>query len=127
MFEKKDIIKNNLIFVIGIILASIFYVIGTYYFRLGENNNDNFNQIFWVSLFFGMCSYLIKIPVFHFYAKNISVMLINIFFLTTTFIFVVLYSKYILHEEIKLHTYIIICFIVGLILLNDLLNFYLDK
>jgi len=116
---------ENIIFLIGIILSSLFYVIGTYYFRLEEHHSNNFTKILLISLLFGLCSYLVKVPIFHFYGKDRQVTFINITFLVFTFIFLSIYSKYILHEEPKPHTYIIICLIIGLILLNDVLDFYI--
>jgi uncharacterized protein (DUF486 family) len=116
---------KNIILLIGIILSSLFYVIGTYYFRFEKHHSNNFTKILLISLLFGMCSYFIKIPIFHFFGKNHEIAFINIIFLVFTFIFLNLYSKYILHESIKTHTYIIICLIIGLILLNDILNYYM--
>ena len=116
---------ENIIFLIGIILSSLFYVIGTYYFRFEEHHSNNFIKILFISVLFGLCSYLIKVPIFHFFAKDREVTFINITFLVFTFIFLSLYAKYILHEEPKPHTYIIICLIIGLILLNDVLDYYM--
>jgi len=115
---------ENIILLIGIILSSLFYVLGSYYFRLEEYHHNNFTKILVISLLFGMCSYFIKIPIYHFYGKDRPVTFINIIFLVFTFIFLSIYSKYILHEEPKFHTYIIICIIIGLILLNDILDYY---
>ena len=116
-----DII-NHLILIIGIIIASIFYVIASYYFRYGEQNNQTFLKIFLISLLFGTLTIMVKIPFFYFFGKNISIMIINIIFLIISFILVILYSKFILNEKIKFHTYIILIFIVLLILLNHFLE-----
>ena len=40
-----DII-NHIILIIGIIIASIFYVIASYYFRYGQTLNETFLKIF---------------------------------------------------------------------------------
>ena len=108
--------------IIGIVLAAIFYSIGSYYFRYGQLNNIKFIYIFIISLTCGIISYLIKIPVFYFFGKNLTIMYINIIFLITSFIIITLYSKIILNEQIKIHTYIIFFFIISLIILDNLLN-----
>ena len=116
-----DII-NHILLLIGIIIASIFYVIASYYFRYGEKLNETFLKIFLISLLFGLLTIIVKIPFFYFFGKDISVMVIHIIFLIISFIIVILYSRFILNEEIKLHTYIILILIVLLILLNHFLE-----
>ena len=112
------------LFIIGIILSSIFYTLASYYFRFADDNNIKFKYIFIISIILGIISYSIKIPTFYYFAKNINIMFINIIYLVITFIFVTLYSKFILNEQIKLHTYIIIILVVLLIILNGLLDYF---
>ena len=71
---------ENIILLIGIILSSLFYVLGSYYFRLEQHHHNNFTKILVISLLFGMCSYFIKIPIFHFYGKDRPVTFINIIY-----------------------------------------------
>jgi hypothetical protein len=115
-------IINYIILILGIIIASSFYVVANYYFRYGQKLNESFLKIFLISLLFGTLTIIIKIPFFYFFGKNISIMIINIIFLIISFILVILYSRFILNEEIKLHTYIILILIVLLILLNHFLK-----
>ena len=110
------------LFIIGSILASIFYTCGSYYFRIGESRKIKFKYIYIISIFLGIISYSIKIPVFYYFGKNMSTMIINAFFLIITFISVTLFSKFILKEDIPLHTYLILILIVLLIALNDVLD-----
>jgi hypothetical protein len=107
---------------LGIILAAIFYILASYYFRYGEYHNIQFQYIFIISVCLGIISYMIKIPIFYYLGKDLSIMVINIIFLIIAFILVVLYSKFILHEIIPIYTYTIIVMIVLLILLNQLLD-----
>ena len=100
-------ILYHLIFFIGLFLACIFYIFGSYYFRLVETSNDKFIKILLISILCGLISFSIKIPTFYFFAKDLNVMLINIIYVTITFILVVLFSKFVLKETIKLYTYII--------------------
>jgi hypothetical protein len=109
-------------FIIGIIISSIFYTLASYYFRIGEQNNVKFTYIFIISVIFGIVSYAIKIPVFHYLGSHLSIMVINITFLVITFIIVTLFSKFVLKEKIPLYTYIIIVLVVLLILLNNILD-----
>ena len=111
-----------LLFLIGIILSCTFYTLGTYYFKFGIDNNIKFKYIYIISIIFGIMSYVIKIPLFYYFLKDINIILINTFFLLITFILITLYSKFILNEKIFLHTYIILFFIVLLIILNNYLN-----
>jgi hypothetical protein len=112
-----DII-NYIILILGIIIASLFYVIANYYFRYGQTINQTFLKIFLISLLFGILTITVKVPILYFFEKDISIMLIHVIFLITSFTIIILYSKFILNEKIKLHTYIILILIVLLILLN---------
>jgi uncharacterized protein (DUF486 family) len=111
-----------ILLIIGIITSSIFYTMASYYFRIAEKKHIPFAHIFMISLLFGIISYSIKIPVYYFFGKNLSVFMINIFFLVITFIFVVCFSYFVLKEKIEKHTYIISFIVVCLLILNDILS-----
>lgn len=117
-----DKLISNILFFIGLFFACIFYIYGSYYFRLGEMNNDKFIKIFLISIICGLISFSIKIPIFYFFAKNLNVMMINIIYVTMIFIVVTIFSKFVLKETIKLYTYIIITLVILLILLNSFLD-----
>ena len=110
------------LFIIGTVIASMFYTFGSYYFRIGESRKIKFIYIYLISIFFGLLSYSIKVPIFYHFGKKMSVMIINAMFLVITFISVTLFSKFILNEEIPMHTYLILILIVLLIVLNDVLE-----
>lgn len=112
---------SNLYFFIGIISAAFFYTIGSYYFRYGYENNIKFQYIFIISIILGITSFLIKIPIYYYYGHKFTIMHINIYFLIISFILIILYSKFFLQEEIKLHTYIIMTTIILLIIYDQLL------
>jgi uncharacterized protein (DUF486 family) len=116
-------IIRYIILLLCIIVSSIFYIGASYYFRYGEQNNIKFIYIYIISIIFGIISYSIKIPAFHYLGKDISIMMINIFFLTISFIIVIFYSIYILNEKIPIYTYIISILIVLLIILNNILEY----
>jgi uncharacterized protein (DUF486 family) len=111
-----------LLFFIGLILSSLFYTIGSYYFRFGQENNIKFKYILVISIILGLCSYLIKIPTFYYFGKNFRVIFIHIIFLITSFVVVLLYSKFFLKDDIQLHSIIIFTIIVMLLILDNLLT-----
>ena len=117
----------KILFIIGLTIGAIFYVLASYYFRYGQNNNIKFRYIYIISVLLALISFLIKIPLFYYLGKNMSIMLINIIFLIISFILVVLYSKYILKEIIPIYTYIIIIAIIMLIILNNILDLLYKK
>jgi len=115
-------IVNYLLFTIGLLLSCTFYTIGSYYFRFGQENNIKFKYIYLISIIFGILSYLIKIPTFYFFGKKFKVIFIHIVFLVTSFLLVLLYSKFYLKEDVKLHSIIIFTIIILLLILDNIMN-----
>jgi hypothetical protein len=118
-----NIIIRYILLFLCIIISAIFYILASYYFRYAEQNNIKFIYIYLISIILGIISYSIKIPVFHFFGKDISIMILNIIFLVISFIIVIFYSKYVLNEKIPIYTYIISILIVLLIILNNILEY----
>lgn len=116
----KETTYYYIILLVGIIFSSISYIGSTYYFKYGEKNNISFNKILFISIFFGVISYIIKIPVYYYYGKYWSALYIHILFYFVSFIVILLYSYFILNEKIETHTYIIIVIIFILLIINDL-------
>ena len=108
----------NILLFLGIMLGCVFYISGSYYFRYASENNIKFKYILIISILLGIMSYLIKIPVFYYFGNNFSIMHLNLFFLVISFIMVCFYSKFILKEDIQIHTYIIMSIIVLLIIFD---------
>ena len=115
-------ILNYLLFSIGLLLSCTFYTIGSYYFRFGQENNIKFKYIYIISIILGILSYLIKVPTFYFLGKNFKVIFIHIVFLVGSFLLVLLYSKFYLKEDVKLHSIIIFTIIILLLILDNILN-----
>jgi hypothetical protein len=113
--------KNLIILILGLIVYSILHVSATYGYRSFQKQGKKFWWIFIVCLFLGTLSYIIKIPLFYFFAKD-SAVLTYILYITVLAFVVTLYSKFILHETIELHTYIILVLILGLVILNHKLS-----
>lgn len=112
-----------LYFFIGLLFSAIFYTIGSYFFRYAEKLNIKFQYIFLISIILGMIAYAIKVTIFYFYGKKFTIMFINILYLVATFFLVTLYSKIILNEDIKIHTYIIFTIIILLIILDHFMHY----
>jgi len=108
--------------VLGLLIAGIFYVCATYYFRYGQTKNESFMKILGTSIILIIITYLIKIPVFYYFGKEVSILILYMIFLIITFILVIIFSNFVLNEPIQLYTYIIVILIVLLIILNDTLD-----
>ena len=111
-----------ILFFLGTLIAAFFYVIGSYYFRYGQENNIKFKYILLISVFFGILSYLLKVTTFYFCAKKIKVLLLHIIFLLFSSVIVYIYSKFYLKEKIKIQSLVIYIIIILLIILDSLLN-----
>ncbi len=113
--------SDSLILVGGLIIFSIFYVIASFGYKLFPKNAYPFKYIFAGSLLAAILAYCIKIPLFYYYGKdnviNIYILYISIISLAVSF-----YSKFMLHNKIQTHTYVILSVIVLLTGLNEYLN-----
>ncbi len=106
----------------GIIISSFFYIGSIFYFRYAQINNIKFGKIFLISILLGFISYIIKIPICYYYGSEYSIFYMNILFAVTCFIFVTIYSYFILDEKIERHTYIIIVIIFFLLIIDNILK-----
>jgi hypothetical protein len=114
---------RNLIFIIiGLFIYSVLHVLGTYGYKYWEKQGKDISFIFFVGIFFGFLSYVVKVPLFYYYGTQTSV-LIYITYLVILSIVVVLFSKYILNEQEALHTYITLIIVVILVAYNQYLTF----
>jgi hypothetical protein len=112
---------DSLVLFVGIIIYSFFYVLASFGYKLFTKKSYSFHTIFLVSLFFALISYCIKIPLFYYYGKE-NVITIYILYIFILSIAVVLYSKYVLHQKVHTHTYVILATIICLIVLNEYLS-----
>jgi hypothetical protein len=74
-------------------------------------------------ILFGSLSYFIKIPLFYYYAKQ-NIVLTYILYMAILSIVIVLYSKFILQEQIQTHTYLILTMILILLCYNEYLSLH---
>jgi len=110
-----------IILILGLFLYSIFYVLATFGYKLLAKRGKRFEFIFIISLIFAIIAYIIKIPLFYYYDLN-NTLTTYILYIVIITISVIVYSKFILHENIARHTYIILLTIVLLVMLNEYLS-----
>ena len=113
--------SDSLILVFGLIIFSILYVIASFGYKLFPKNAYPFKYIFAGSLLAAIIGYFIKIPLFYYYGKD-DVITLYILYISIISVTVSLYSKFILHNKIPTHTYVILSLIVLLIILNEYLT-----
>ena len=124
LFLKGLYMKLNsdlLILIFGLLIYSIFYVLASFGFKMYPSKTISFKSIFLISLFFGIISYCIKIPLFYYYGQD-NIISIYILYISILSVTVSLYSKFILHSKIHTHTYVILLIIFLLIVLNEYLS-----
>ena len=112
---------NYIILIIGLTIFSIVSIIATFGYKYFKKKEKDFLFIFLVSLFFGILSYCVKIPLLYYYGQQDSVSTYILSIVILTFI-LILHSKFILNEKVKIHTYVIIFLIVFLVLLERYLS-----
>lgn len=112
---------NYIMLVIGLIIFSIVSITATFGYKYYKKKGKSFLFIFFISLFFGILSYCVKIPLLYYYDENDSITTYSLSIVILTFI-LILHSKFILNEKVKTHTYLIIVFIIFLVLLDKYLS-----
>ena len=112
---------NYIILIIGLTIFSIVSIIATFGYKYFKKKEKDFLFIFLVSLFFGILSYCVKIPLLYYYGQQDSVSTYILSIVILTFI-LILHSKFILNEKVKIHTYVIIFLMVFLVLLERYLS-----
>jgi len=114
--------KNLIFIIVGLFLYSVLHVLGSYGYKYWEKQGKGMSFIFFIGIFFGFLSYVIKVPLFYFYGTQSSV-LIYIIYLVVLSIVVVWFSKIVLKEQEELHTYITLIIVVLLAAYNQYLSF----
>lgn len=113
--------KDFIILVLGLIVVSIIYVMATYGYVYLQMRGYSFKSIYIISILLGILLYSIKVPLFYYYDLDnalITYLLYSIITATT----VIVYSRFILKENIYTHTYFIMFAILALFILNDYLT-----
>ena len=113
--------KDFIILVVGLCVASIFYVFGTFGYKYLQMNGFAFQQIFILSMISGIILFSIKIPLLYYYGQENTV-LTHMLYTVILASAIAFYSKFILHEKVSSHTYIILVSIIGLLIVDMYLN-----
>ena len=114
---------QDLIFIIvGLLIYSIVHTMGSFGYKYWKKHGKSFIFIFFTSIFLGTISYFIKVPLFYFYANQTAV-LTYIIYMVDLAVVVTLYSKFVLKENIALHTYMTLLIMILLVSYNQYLIF----
>ena len=89
-----------ILFIILLFFAGIFYSFGNFYNKIPGVSN-NFWKVFFISLLFVIVEYSIRVPAIFYLVKNMNSVLIYTIVQVVTFFVVILFSKYLLKEEVK--------------------------
>ena len=111
---------NLILFVILVFFAGIFYCFGNFYSKIPGVSN-NFWKIFFMSILFVIAEYTIRVPALFYLVKKTSSILIYTIIQAVTFVVVILFSKYVLKEEVQPITYALLIVIMILIVAHNII------
>ena len=110
-----------LLYIFVTFIACVFYLLGTYYYELPDDN-ANFSIVLINSLLFGIIASILRISNNKFLGDELSVLYMEILYVCLLFFATILYTIFLTKDQINTHTYIIFSIIVILLILNHLLN-----
>ena len=111
---------NLILFVIILFFAAIFYSFGNFYSKI-KGVSNNFWKIFFISILCVIGEYTLRVPAIFFLVKDMSSVLIYTIIQSVTFLVVILFSKYVLKEEIQPITYALLIVIMTLIIAHNII------
>ncbi len=111
---------NYFLFVVLIFCSAIFYSFGNFYSKI-PGISQSFWKIFFVSIIFVLIEYSFRIPAVVILGKNMSSVLIYTIIQVITFFCVLLFSKFVLKEEVKPITYGLLVVIMTLIVAHNII------
>ena len=114
---------NFVLFLILLVFSGIFYAFGNFYSKIPGVSN-NFWKIFFISILCVIGEYTLRVPAIFFLVKDMSSILIYTIIQSVTFLVVILFSKYVLKEEVQPITYALLVVIMTLIIAH---NIFLKK
>jgi len=109
-----------ILFVILLFFAGIFYSFSNFYSKIPGVGN-NFWKIFFISILCVICEYTLRVPAIFFLVKDMSSILIYTIIQAVTFLVVILFSKYVLKEEVQPITYALLIVIMTLIIAHNII------
>ena len=111
---------NYGLFLILIFCSAIFYSYGNFYSKI-PGVSQNFWNIFFVSILFVIIEYSFRIPAIVILGKNKSSVLMYTIIQVITFVVIILFSKFVLKEEVKPITYGLLVIIMTLIVAHNII------
>ena len=111
---------NFILFVILLFFSGIFYSFGNFYSKIPGVSN-NFWKIYFISILCVLAEYSIRVPAIFYLVKNMSSILIYTIIQAVTFLVVILFSKYVIKEEVKPITYALLIVIMTLIVAHNII------
>jgi uncharacterized protein (DUF486 family) len=111
---------NYILFVFLLFCSAIFYSYGNFYSKI-PGVNQNFWKIFFISILFVVIEYSFRIPAIVILGKNMSSVLTYTVIQVITFFVLILFSKFVLKEEVKPITYGLLVIIMTLIVAHNII------
>ena len=111
---------NYILFVFLLFCSAIFYSYGNFYSKI-PGVSQNFWRIYFMSILFVVIEYSFRIPAIVILGKNMSSVLIYTIVQVITFFVVILFSKFVLKEEVKPITYGLLVIIMTLIVAHNII------
>jgi len=112
--------QNYILFVFLLFCSAIFYSYGNFYSKI-PGVNQNFWRIYFISILFVVIEYSFRIPAIVILGKNMSSVLTYTIIQVITFFVVILFSKFVLKEEVKPITYGLLVIIMTLIVAHNVI------
>ena len=112
--------QNYILFVFLLFCSAIFYSYGNFYSKI-PGVSQNFWRIYFMSILFVVIEYSFRIPAIVILGKNMSSILTYTIIQVITFFVVILFSKFVLKEEVKPITYGLLVIIMTLIVAHNVI------
>ena len=119
---KLGVSREMTILIVGLVFYTIFLLLGTFSYKIMMTKGYMFKTIFIVSMIFGILSFVVKIPLFYYYAREYDSLYINTLTLIVAAVVTNLFSYFILGERLYAHTYVILLIIAILFIFNNYLT-----
>lgn len=111
---------NYILFVFLLFCSAIFYSYGNFYSKI-PGVSQNFWRIYFISIIFVIIEYSLRIPAIVILGKNMNSVLTYTVIQVITFFVVILFSKFVLKEEVKPITYGLLVIIMTLIVAHNII------
>lgn len=102
-------------------IACMFHLTGTYYF-LHAAMHKTFLAILATSISLNAVATIIRVPANMYLGEGLTLVYMEMLYVFLLFLATMIYSVFILHEQVELHTYIIAGLIFGLFIMNKQLS-----